>query len=301
MSSVPQFSMLKDVYMAIAGVNALMPALREAQKKVHDEVIRLRAVAGSDKNLQHQIIAYLYWFEESVPVASINEAFGVDLHQVRQIAMQEYPDLCCTQCGIRLFGTNVSRGMRRSLICRSCVGKNRVSTDDEGDSCDEISTSQESPTRLSTISQREMVAIGGIDSDRSVDGRHMLAAPDTTPIFASTDNIASTPIAYRKIRKTARTGVPTKKERRNQKPLSSRVQELRSMPYKDYLKSPEWNRTRIAALKRAGFTCQICNADNTVLNVHHRTYERLACERPADLIVLCQPCHEIFHTNGKLA
>lgn len=292
--------MLKDVYMAIAGVNALMPALREAQKKVHDEVLRLRTIAGNDKNLQHQIIAYLYWFEESVPVASINEAFGVDLYQVRQIAMQVYPDLCCTQCGSRLFSTNVSRGMRRSLICRSCVGKNRVSTDDEDDSHCALSTSQEQSMEISTIPPREISE--GDDSVKDTEMHHVLATSDViVSFFPSTENIASTPIAYRKARKTIKGTAVTKKERRNQKPLSPRLQELRSMPYKDYLKSPEWNRTRIAALKRAGFTCQICNANNTVLNVHHRTYERLACERPADLIVLCQPCHEIFHANGKLA
>jgi hypothetical protein len=52
---------------------------------------------------------------------------------------------------------------------------------------------------------------------------------------------------------------------------------------------------------KAGFRCQVCNAYGVQLNVHHRTYERRGAEWDTDLIVLCHDCHEIFHTNGKLA
>ena len=67
--------------------------------------------------------------------------------------------------------------------------------------------------------------------------------------------------------------------------------------YETYLQSPEWDRKRKAALKRAEYHCQLCNGQEK-LNVHHRTYDRLGHERSADLIVLCENCHAQFH--GKL-
>jgi hypothetical protein len=79
-----------------------------------------------------------------------------------------------------------------------------------------------------------------------------------------------------------------------------RQRELRFMPYADYLQTPEWQETRKAALKRAGFKCQTCSGGGT-LHVHHRTYIRRGTERAADLIVLCAACHQLFHDNGKLA
>ena len=75
---------------------------------------------------------------------------------------------------------------------------------------------------------------------------------------------------------------------------------LRTMPYQEYLQTVHWERKRQDALERAAFRCQVCNATNR-LDVHHRTYERRGAEAPADLIVLCRECHEMFHANRKLA
>jgi 5-methylcytosine-specific restriction endonuclease McrA len=76
---------------------------------------------------------------------------------------------------------------------------------------------------------------------------------------------------------------------------------LHTMPYREYLQTAEWDETRKRAMKRAGFRCQVCNVYGVRLNVHHRTYERRGFEENQDLITLCERCHEIFHTNGKLA
>lgn len=81
----------------------------------------------------------------------------------------------------------------------------------------------------------------------------------------------------------------------------ARLQELKSMPYYDYLRTEEWQERRKKALKRAGFRCQVCNIYGVRLNVHHRTYERRGEEDNKDLITLCKNCHTIFHENGKLA
>lgn len=77
-----------------------------------------------------------------------------------------------------------------------------------------------------------------------------------------------------------------------------RIGELREMPYADYLRTTEWALTRDLALRRAGHRCQVCNG-NRRLQVHHRTYDRVRCERLDDLTVLCRDCHAGHH--GKSA
>jgi len=83
--------------------------------------------------------------------------------------------------------------------------------------------------------------------------------------------------------------------------IKARVNELQTMPYQEYLRTPEWQDRRKQHLKSAGYKCQVCNEKNTILNVHHRTYERRGQEHYKDLITLCEDCHKIFHQAKKLA
>lgn len=69
---------------------------------------------------------------------------------------------------------------------------------------------------------------------------------------------------------------------------------LTAMPYGDYLRTQHWQRVREDTVRRAGRTCQLCNAEGP-LEVHHRTYVRRGEERPDDLVALCAYCHEVFH------
>lgn len=75
--------------------------------------------------------------------------------------------------------------------------------------------------------------------------------------------------------------------------------ELRCMPYKDYLQSPEWGVKRDAQLLEDGFRCRVCNSPDG-LQVHHRTYEHRGHEQPGDLVTLCAACHGDFHSNRQL-
>ena len=72
------------------------------------------------------------------------------------------------------------------------------------------------------------------------------------------------------------------------------VEEQRSMPYTEYLRSPEWRNRRIRALCVAGDACEECGVGYS-LQVHHLTYERRGCELPEDLVVLCKTCHRMVH------
>lgn len=89
-------------------------------------------------------------------------------------------------------------------------------------------------------------------------------------------------------------GAPTSAER------IERQRHLKTMPYAEFLTTPEWHKTRGRALHRAGYACQVCYS-NEDLHVHHRTYVNRGSEMDSDLTVLCAECHELFHAHRKLA
>jgi hypothetical protein len=76
---------------------------------------------------------------------------------------------------------------------------------------------------------------------------------------------------------------------------AKRLAELRAMSYRQYLRTPEWRRTKAAALLRAGNACSLDVTHTEGLEVHHRTYERLGAELSSDLAVLCRSCHQLLH------
>jgi hypothetical protein len=71
--------------------------------------------------------------------------------------------------------------------------------------------------------------------------------------------------------------------------------DLRTMLYREYLKTDHWKGIRHEAIERAGYRCQLCNSDRQPFHVHHRTYERRGEEEPEDVIALCAHCHGKFH------
>jgi len=77
-------------------------------------------------------------------------------------------------------------------------------------------------------------------------------------------------------------------------PAQQRLLELRTMPYEEYLQTPEWRQKREQALVRDNYCCRLCNSDER-LHVHHQTYERRGNEDLEDLTTLCEECHERFH------
>jgi len=75
----------------------------------------------------------------------------------------------------------------------------------------------------------------------------------------------------------------------------ARASQLRKMTGVEYRKQPEWQARRTAALARARYRCQVCKEHDARLDVHHNSYERYGDEDASDLIVLCAPCHALFH------
>lgn len=78
-----------------------------------------------------------------------------------------------------------------------------------------------------------------------------------------------------------------------------RIHELQVMPYAEYLKTDHWAELRAQKLRSAKYRCQVCNTNQHILDVHHRTYERRGRELLNDLTVLCRPCHERHHVGDK--
>jgi 5-methylcytosine-specific restriction endonuclease McrA len=74
-------------------------------------------------------------------------------------------------------------------------------------------------------------------------------------------------------------------------------QKIKSMSYKDFLKTPYWRAISRYVIYNAGFKCQLCGS-KTKLSVHHSSYKRHGYEHKywkEDLIVLCDNCHKKYH------
>ena len=63
-----------------------------------------------------------------------------------------------------------------------------------------------------------------------------------------------------------------------------------SPTYTNYINSANWKSTRVRALTRAKYRCQVCG-ERSWLQVHHVTYANLGHEADEDMTVLCFRCH----------
>lgn len=73
---------------------------------------------------------------------------------------------------------------------------------------------------------------------------------------------------------------------------------LPTMPYREYLKTDHWIKTRQQARDYFKGKCCLCGKTKK-LHVHHKSYENRGNETMDDLILLCSDCHAKFH--DKLA
>lgn len=60
--------------------------------------------------------------------------------------------------------------------------------------------------------------------------------------------------------------------------------------YSTYLTSWRWRLKRALVIWSDGSACVICNSRHQ-LQVHHRTYRNIFCERLSDLVTVCPICH----------
>lgn len=74
---------------------------------------------------------------------------------------------------------------------------------------------------------------------------------------------------------------------------NQRLRELGFNTYAEYLASGRWAAAK--ARYRASEEPQECMCGETDVQIHHKTYERVGEELPADLRALCRRCHVMMH------
>jgi hypothetical protein len=68
--------------------------------------------------------------------------------------------------------------------------------------------------------------------------------------------------------------------------------------YRDYyLHSSHWRRFKKKAKKFYGNKCSRCyrSGEHVIIDVHHKTYERIWHERLEDVDLFCRDCHKLEH------
>lgn len=68
--------------------------------------------------------------------------------------------------------------------------------------------------------------------------------------------------------------------------------------YLAYLNSSHWANLREQKFKEVGKTCQHCQSCSKI-RVHHIRYHELTDVPTSDLLVLCEPCHDLLHVAVK--
>lgn len=76
------------------------------------------------------------------------------------------------------------------------------------------------------------------------------------------------------------------------------IKQLRTMNYKEYLKTEHWIHFREEVFKFCHGSCQICGSTDRI-NVHHKSYVNRGRETFNDVVCLCYSCHSKFHDKVK--
>lgn len=74
------------------------------------------------------------------------------------------------------------------------------------------------------------------------------------------------------------------------------IKTIKSMPYRDFLKTPYWKMIARYEKETAGMKCFLCGSSD-ILNVHHTTYKNHGNEinHLEDLMTVCRECHKAIH------
>lgn len=92
------------------------------------------------------------------------------------------------------------------------------------------------------------------------------------------------------------------KRKRELSEKNSSLQELKSMPYEDYLLTPYWLKAAEEMRKLAQYKCQNCGKSQPKtrkLHVHHKHYRSRGEEKLEDVEVLCTKCHKEKHPDWR--
>jgi len=68
-------------------------------------------------------------------------------------------------------------------------------------------------------------------------------------------------------------------------------------PYQRHIRSVKWQKLKRRVRASRPSYCEACFATDVPLQTHHLTYDRLGCELPEDVMLLCEKCHR--HVHGE--
>ena len=79
--------------------------------------------------------------------------------------------------------------------------------------------------------------------------------------------------------------------------ISHLAEKVKSVSYKDFLRSEYWNEIKKMVHKRDGNKCTVCG-NHGEMHVHHTTYKnvRMEYKHLSDLQLLCSKCHYNIHS-----
>ena len=153
---------------------------------------------------------------------------------------------------------------------------------------------------ISLFTQIDEIPISWLDHAFGVNGREAWAIAQTEPIFlfwcleCRVGELVSTTLLCGRCTEL-RLQLHNEEQRLRRLARQARTAQLRTMPFAEYRKQPEWQVRRVQALTRAQYRCQMGSSHDGTLDVHHNCYKNYGDERPEDLVVLCRSCHQKFH------
>lgn len=71
------------------------------------------------------------------------------------------------------------------------------------------------------------------------------------------------------------------------------------MNYSQYISSSDWKAKRLEVLSKKWNQCERCGSKNKI-HIHHGSYTKLGNEPLKHLFVLCEKCHDLFHSKYKM-
>ena len=142
-------------------------------------------------------------------------------------------------------------------------------------------------------------SIDGHDPDDGPVREHIVGAAASVPSPLSSANVAivmSVLIGMGVLFTSTLPDETNESPRADDDPANPREPQVGRRPdYAAHINSDAWKSgaARLTELAASGFRCRICNrgADETRLEVHHRTYENFGHELAGDLTTLCSECH----------
>lgn len=123
----------------IVATQALAQLKADARERLSVSMRQLAERIGDNDDLAADVIGYLYWHTQDIPVQCIAEGFGIDQFGVRKVAESAgaYIEIACRSCGKPVkvtlknrsdFQMHKQKSWHRFTVCPECKARESAST-----------------------------------------------------------------------------------------------------------------------------------------------------------------------------